>query len=181
MARIKLTFEKTNQLALLLALGMLGLIIFFQIQRNLPSCALSNIERILLLVLAISFWGSLKYSHIGHSRHIFAWSSFLVSAGGIVTTMRHLWIQRLPSSTILSAGTRIKEVSSSFSANNPLNFFIPFIEKLKTIYFGIPSGCHQVCKIFFGIRLTEVLLAAFVLFAIISFWQQYRHNERKVG
>lgn len=150
--------QKTYKLAFLLVIALLGYIAFFDYQYGIQHCILSYIERTIFLVLGIFFWTGALYSHTLLSKKFFAWLGLTLNLLGIATVIRHIWVQHLA-------------VAPEFS---PLDKYQPVIAALKESVLGIPPGCNQIYRIISEVRLTELILAAFVLFTIICLCQLFR-------
>lgn len=159
MLKIKLSLQATYKASFLLVVAILIILAFLEYQYVMKPCLLSYVERTLLFALALVFWMGYLYDHSPLSIKVFSWIGFIINILGIATVMRHLWIQR-------TAGNFI----SSY-----INKSDSFILTLKEAFLsGIAPGCSQIYRIFWEIRITELILASFIFFAIICFIQQFR-------
>lgn len=154
----KITFKKVYRISFYLTIIFLILLAVAEYQYAIKPCILSYGERIVFFVLMLTFWTSSLYEHTKKTKGAFNWFGFIVSMIGVAIVSRHLWIQRVTSGFGISLIDKNK----------------PLVETLKQSFLGIPPGCHQIYELFLGVRIIELVLAAFVFFAIICFWQQFR-------
>ena len=149
--------QTTYKIMSWLVIAIIAFLAFFDYRYEMQPCILSYLERMILLTLALLFWTGSLYHQSNTAQKRFGWIGILLNILGIATVIRHLWIQRA--------------ATYEFSYFDPGQ---PLMLTLKQMVKGIAPGCSQIYKVFLGIRITEILLAVFILFLLICFFQRFR-------
>jgi len=154
---LKLSFKQVYFICFLVACFFLGLLVWLQYWYITLPCPLGQIEKIIILVLAIIFLIIVLYRHTKSSRKVWSLVALVVSLLGVLAAGRHVWLQRYSMGEIGINGFMEQSQPSSF---------------VHYLYQAMNSSlCAQTQWSALGISLAAWTLILFILFALVCGYQ----------
>lgn len=157
---LKLSFKWVYFISFLIICFFVGFLAFLQSWYVTLPCPLGNIERIIMLVLAVIFLITVLYSHTISSKKVWGSVALGVSLLGLLVAGRHVWLQRY------SMG---KVDVSGFVEQSQTDSFVHYLHQAMN-----SSMCVQIQWSVLGISLAGWMLILFILFALICGYQLTR-------
>lgn len=157
---LKLSFKQVYFICFLAACFFLGFLVFLQDWYVTLPCPLSQIERIIMLVLVVIFLIIILYKHTRFSRKVWSLIALAISLLGILMAGRHVWLQRYSMGAIGFNG---------FAEQSSTPSFVHYLRQAIN-----SSLCVQIQWSAFGVSLAAWILILFVVFALVCGWQTTR-------
>ncbi len=147
----------------------LGMIIvarfYFQGYLSLDPCPLCVVQRFFVIGTSIVVLAAFLHNPGILGRRIYTSVALLPNVIGIITAIRHVWLQNLPSEQVPECGPGIDYIMEVFS----------LFEALKMIFSG--SGeCSEILWVFLGLTIPGWTLVAFLIMGAALFFQLFRRD-----
>jgi len=145
-------------LGALVCAGLMGWALWLQYGLGLDPCPLCSLQRLTVVTLGVIF----LIAGIHNPRHtgaiVYALLTLAVGAFGIVTAMRHVWIQSLPKGEVPSCGMGLNYMLET----------LPLTEVLSKVFKG--SGeCAETAWTFVGLAIPSWTFVFFVAMIVAAF------------
>lgn len=139
---------------------------FLQYELHLKPCPLCVIQRVIILGLGLLFLvgGLINFKRTPH--RIYYFIIFLIAGLGAAVAGRHIWLETLPIGQMGECGPSLTYILK----------MLPLDQAAKFLFEG--SGhCGDVKWRLLDFSIPHWTLAAFVVFALIAFWQIWRKKR----
>jgi disulfide bond formation protein DsbB len=153
-------------LFLIAAILVLTAMFYFQGHLGLEPCPLCIMQRVgVILVGVVAFIAFLHNPKaLGHK--IYAGFALVFSLGGAGISIRHLWLQNLPSDQVPSCGPGLNYVLQNLDLYNT--------KDIISMLFSGTGDCSQVLWTFLGLSIPGWTLLIFIGMALVNLWQLLR-------
>lgn len=152
--------RKISFIAFLLCLSLLGVAMYLQYSLGLQPCPLCVVQRFCIAVLGLLFMiGSLYIPRNRITRWIFSLFIVLIAILGILTSLRHLWLEHQPAGSVPSCSASLDYMLKNF----------PMSQTLIQLFNG-SGDCAQVSWQFMSMSIpawTLIFFAIFLLFGLL--------------
>ena len=132
--------------------GLLGFGYYLQFFRDLEPCPLCILQRVGFLALGILFLAAALHNPGRAGSRVYGLLIMLVGLAGIVTAVRHLWLQNLPPDHVPDCGPGLEYMLEVF----------PLTETLRMVFTGA-GECAEVVWSLLGISIPGWALIWFVI------------------
>lgn len=163
------TIKQTPRIWFLL--GSLGCVFllsmgaYFQFQEGLEPCPLCITQRIAIFSTGLIFTVGGMTNYPRRKVIIFSILGTLSALAGGSVSIRHIWIQHLPSDKVPECGPSLDYVLANF----------PLLDTVKLMLSGT-GDCAKVDWTMLGLSMPTWTLFAFILLATLSFLQLWNHD-----
>ena len=138
-------------LGFLVCAGLMGWALWLQYGLGLDPCPLCSLQRLTVVAIGVVFLVAGLHNPGRTGAAVYAGLTFLIGAFGIVTAMRHVWIQSLPKGEVPACGMGLNYMLET----------LPLTEVLSKVFKG--SGeCAETAWIFLGLAIPSWTLVFFV-------------------
>ena len=145
-------------LGFLVCAGLMGWALWLQYGLGLDPCPLCSLQRLTVVAIGIVFLVAGLQNPGRTGAAVYAGLTFLIGAFGIVTAMRHVWIQSLPKGEVPACGMGLDYMLET----------LPLTEVLSKVFKG--SGeCAETAWIFLGLAIPSWTLVFFVAMIVAAF------------
>ncbi len=150
--------RKLSLFAFLLCLSLLGFAMYLQYSLGLQPCPLCVVQRFCIAVLGLMFMvGSLYIPRNRVSRWIFSLFIVIIATLGILTSLRHLWLEHQPAGSVPSCSASLDYMLQNF----------PMSQTLIQLFNG-SGDCAQVSWQFLSLSIPAWTLISFVIFFLLG-------------
>jgi disulfide bond formation protein DsbB len=151
-------------LALLALVSMAFAMGYLERHLNLAACPLCMTQRVFVVA-----WGLIALVAFIHNpgvtgSRIYGALCAISALGGAAIAGRHVWLQHLPPEEVPACGPSLEYMLET----------LPFTETLSIVMMG-DGNCAQTMWTFMGLSIPEQTLILFIVTAVISLWQTFRH------
>jgi len=145
-------------LGFLVCAGLMGWALWLQYGLGLDPCPLCSLQRLTVVAIGVVFLVAGLHNPGRTGAAVYAGLTFLIGAFGIVTAMRHVWIQSLPKGEVPACGMGLNYMLET----------LPLTEVLSKVFKG--SGeCAETAWIFLGLAIPSWTLVFFVAMIVAAF------------
>ncbi len=137
---------------LLLCAGLLGFAYYLQFFRDLEPCPLCVLQRVAFLTLGVLFLAAAIHNPGRAGSRVYGALIMLAGLAGIVTAVRHLWLQNLPPDHVPDCGPGLEYMLEVF----------PLTETLRMVFTGA-GECAEVVWSLLGISVPGWALVWFLI------------------
>lgn len=150
--------RKISFFAFLTCVGLLGVAMYLQYSLGLQPCPLCVVQRFCIAFLALIFMiGSLYIPRSKMTRWILSLLTVIFASLGIITALRHIWIEHQPPGSIPSC---------TASLDYMLQYF-PLSQTLMQLFKG-GGDCAQVTWQFLSLSIPGWTLIFFAIFLLMG-------------
>jgi disulfide bond formation protein DsbB len=145
-------------LGFLVCAGLMGWALWLQYGLGLDPCPLCALQRITVVTIGIVFLIAALHGPGRVGAAVYAALVFLIGSFGIVTAMRHVWIQSLPKGEVPSCGMGLNYMLET----------LPLSEVLAKV-FRASGECAETAWTFLGLAIPSWTFVFFVAMIVASF------------
>ena len=166
-----MSFRSAFFLAFLACAGLLAYALFLQYVRYLDPCPLCMVQRLVFYALGVAFLLGAAHNPGRFGAWLYAGLITLVSALGVATAVRHLWLQSLPSPQVPDCGPSLEYMIENW----------PWADTLRSLL-EASGECARVEWSFLGLSmpgwtlLWYLLLPGWAILAVVL----YRPKRRRL-
>ena len=132
--------------------GLLAFAYFLQYFRDLEPCPLCILQRVAFFSLGVVFLVAAIHNPGRTGSRVYGLLITLAGLGGIITAVRHLWLQNLPPGNVPDCGPGLEYMLEVF----------PLTETLRMVFTGA-GECAEVSWSLLGISVPGWALICFLL------------------
>ncbi len=144
--------RRANLVGFLVCSGLLGFAYYLQFFRDLEPCPLCILQRVAFLTLGVLFLAAAIHNPGRAGSRVYGVLIMLAGLAGIVTAVRHLWLQNLPPDHVPDCGPGLEYMLEVF----------PLTETLRMVFTGA-GECAEVVWSLLGISVPGWALVWFVI------------------
>ena len=147
-------------LAVSICVALLTIALYLQYYADLSPCPLCIISRLIVMAIALTHFIALIHRPVKKSiAYIYNFLSGFLSIAGIGLSVRHVWIQHLPSDQAPACGPSLDYLLQT----------LPFTEMLQTVLSG-DGECAKVDWSMWGMSLPEWMIIFFIFLFIVNLY-----------
>ncbi len=159
-----LSSQRLFLMGFLFCLSMAGIAAYFQMVDNLEPCPLCILQRAFTLLVGLVLLIAVIHNPKQIGIRIYGALSGLLALLGASISARHIWLQNLPEDQVPSCGPGLNFMLDHFPLGDTINMVLR------------GSGeCAEVLWTWMGVSIPGWTLLAFLLLAILSLSQLFRH------
>lgn len=163
-----MTSRSVFLLIFIACIGMLGVAVYFQVVEGMEPCPLCIFQRVGIFAVGAVALLALVHNPYGFGNKVYGFFAGTFAIIGGLVSARHIWIQNLPADQVPTCGPGLGFMLDNF----------PLMDALKTVLTG--SGeCAEVLWTFAGLTVPGWTLVAFVILALLSWWQVFRYQYKR--
>ena len=144
----------------LLCCLLLGVAYYLQFFRELEPCPLCILQRVAFIALGVSFLAAGIHNPGRVGSRMYGLLIMLAGLAGIVTAVRHLWLQNLPPGHVPDCGPGLEYMLEVF----------PLTETLRMVFTGA-GECAEVVWSMLGISIPGWALVWFLILTVAGVWR----------
>jgi protein dithiol:quinone oxidoreductase len=145
-------------LGFLVCAGLMAWALWLQYGLQLDPCPLCVLQRVAVIAIGIVFLIAGLHNPGRAGAVVYAGLAFIIGAFGIVTAMRHVWIQSLPKGEVPSCGMGLDYMLET----------LPLTDVLTRVFKG--SGeCAEAAWVFLGLAIPSWTFVFFVAMIVAAF------------
>jgi disulfide bond formation protein DsbB len=145
-------------LGFLVCAGLMGWALWLQYGLGLDPCPLCALQRIAVIAIGVVFLIAGLHNPGRTGAAVYAGLTFIIGAFGIVTAIRHVWIQSLPKGQVPECGMGLNYMLET----------LPLTDVLSKVFKG--SGeCAETAWVFLGLAIPSWTFVFFVAMIAAAF------------